>query len=431
MSSIINGVSEFVISLSNNYLIFFFILCINSYIFYYLIRRYVYALIDPVTYLVMSIVVQLSVLIYISIFFISNKNIEIIIYCYLSNILFISSFLLAAKKIKQIDFKLCNNNFFILTKNDHILFIFSFILFVLAKFYIHIKTGIQIDTDEQLSYYRTIPYGGFFIRLIYITNTVIIFYCFIKIIFKGFKKSYVYVFLLLFIFLLDLLSAGKALLLKYLYYFLIIKFIYSIYNGSKMNINNLLYLFLGIMSFVILLIIKNNDIFTSFYNLFYRIIMFGDIYMFVIIGNVLEYLDEYSNGFFVIIKDFLGFFRIYEWDNLPQELGNSIFKIVTNSETVKGPNPLHVFFGYYYFGSIGLLFSIFSGYSLGLIRTKFLTNMTKSFSSLVLFTLIFFAFFSFTIDPSYGIQQIVNIMFIYIPIYIFIWLVSKIIFLRE
>lgn len=427
----INGVSEFIISLYSYYLLFIFIFILNAILFYFLFKEYVYSLIDHLSVLILSLLIQTCVLIYISILF-DNIKVDIILYCYFSNLFFFLGYFLIAKKITNINFELpYYANSFTLTSHDKIMFVVSFFLFIICKLYILILTGIQVGSDEQLSYYRSIPLGGLFIRIINITATVTIVYCLIKIIFEGFNKSKFYSFLLFIIFLFELTSAGKSLLLKYLLYFVLIQFIYSVINDKKFNVR-VFYLFsLAIFSYVIIVMFGENDLLTSFYHLFYRILMYGDIYMFILIGNPLEYIDINSNGFFVMIKDFLGFFRFYDWSELPKEIGNQIYQTLTNSETVKGPNPLHVFFSYIYFGWFGLIFSLISGLLIGISRSRFLKKSSKNFSNLILYILVITTFISFSIDPSYGMQNIVNILFIYIPIYIGTLIIAKIIILKR
>ncbi|MBN2068150.1 MAG: hypothetical protein JW739_00770 [Opitutales bacterium] len=159
----------------------------------------------------------------------------------------------------------------------------------------------------------------------------------------------------------------------------------------------------------------------QFYN---RLAISGDIYVFAYPGNAVDYIPRPGSGVAYLFNDFFGLNKILPNDKVYEPLGKILFEYSSGVYiSAGGANARHNIFGYKCFGVVGgLLFS----FLIGLISSFFRNKLPRLLKANALNGLLFteFSFFAVNIelDPVYIIGQISNVIFIFIPFVLFVYL---------
>jgi hypothetical protein len=188
----------------------------------------------------------------------------------------------------------------------------------------------------------------------------------------------------------------------------------------------------GAMGIIVIELVRANyEKINPLIMLLHRFIQSGDIFMYAYQDNVIELMYR-GNPLVVMFADFLGMLRIMSWDDIPIQLGNQLYSFHVGDALPKGPNPVHNVFGLFYFGYWGsLLFSFFMGYMLSFIRNKMIYLLPKSRIGGVLFVLLTNALLALSVDFTYAIQLLDNILFIGLPVILLAILSAHIIFVIQ
>ena len=182
-----NGASNFVIQVFDDPFTFSFIL-LFSFLFIFLVyKKHVYLLFDWFTILLISICIQITVVLFGTLKI--NSNPILIYYTFFSFLVFFLGFYIFSKKLYYNN-KINLRYHSLVIKNDcKILFMLCFTSYILCRFYLIYNSGINIGSGEKFSYFRSIPLGGLYHRLIYIFRFVILTYLFLKIILNNYRFS--------------------------------------------------------------------------------------------------------------------------------------------------------------------------------------------------------------------------------------------------
>lgn len=150
-----------------------------------------------------------------------------------------------------------------------------------------------------------------------------------------------------------------------------------------------------------------------------RFILSGDVFMAAYPEDALSSI-EWSNPLTVIFSDLLGFLRIVPYDQLPKALGLQLYRYFDDSNLIKGPNPVHNVFGLFYFGYFGsLIYSFLIGIITSAIRNKLILVLPKSKLGGLLFMLISQPMLGICTDISYSFSLMNNLLFVGLPLITF------------
>jgi len=187
--------------------------------------------------------------------------------------------------------------------------------------------------------------------------------------------------------------------------------------------NKYLLLSIGIgISLIILSVQKKQTPLTPLEELAYRLMLSGDVYYMSYTNDVYKVLGG-GNGFIALFQDFLGFFRIYSWDNITEVIGVELTKYHHGGELLWGPNSRHNVFGLIYFDYYGaIIFSLFLGILVGFVRNKLLSFQYNNIFMFLLYSLLYIKIVIMETDPMLAFSYLTNVLFVF-PFLFFLFLV--------
>lgn len=142
----------------------------------------------------------------------------------------------------------------------------------------------------------------------------------------------------------------------------------------------------------------------------YRVVSYGDIYIFAYPEETLESLAG-GNPLVAMFGGFLSTFRLFPQDLLHTNLGIQLVGIVfPNLDVVAGPNPQHPVFGYHYFGPFSVVFSFVLGLLTMTLHTRFYFRRCGTFVAALVAFLLFFALGTVSVDFDYSMSKLANMV---------------------
>lgn len=158
----------------------------------------------------------------------------------------------------------------------------------------------------------------------------------------------------------------------------------------------------------VLAVQQEGDVAQAGLGLLYRIVSYGDIYIFAYPEATIEGLRG-DNPLVGMFGGILSTFRLFPAELLHANLGIQFTGLVfPDLDLIVGPNPQHPVFGYHYFGPLGFLFSFLVGLVTMMLHTRFYFRPHHTFlSGLVLFQL-FFGLVGLSIDFDYAMGRLAN-----------------------
>ncbi|PKH20174.1 hypothetical protein CIG19_18655 [Enterobacterales bacterium CwR94] len=304
----------------------------------------------------------------------------------------------------------------------------SIILFVLCQSLVYYTSGIPLLMTSRMEIFS--GGGGFGIvsRIIQVTQMITIVVAFYRLLFikKGFLYKLLDSLVIIFGLFVAVLSGSKSAILFMIFsisYVAIFSHRFDVSPKIFRRINRIsfLLLFLGIIGGIITIVFQtgNSNIEKALTVLAMRFINTGDVYFMAYPNGQIENM-EHGNFFLALFKDFFGAFRIIDWDKLPVNLGLQIFWSIYNTDMISGPNPRHNVFGLFYLGPVLSVFYSFSvAYFISYIRNKVLLKTSPDFMGLILYVLLASSTIYMEQDMTYAIGQLISISIVYIPLYMF------------
>jgi len=141
---------------------------------------------------------------------------------------------------------------------------------------------------------------------------------------------------------------------------------------------------------------ENVDLGAALVRLAYRMVAFGDIYIYAYPDATIESLKG-DNPLIGLFGGFLSTFRLFPYEQTYTNFGYQFTLLMfPDIDYIAGPNPRHPVFGYHFFGSLAFVFSFF----LGLLTQKVHRNLYFPVQRTYLQTLIAFAVFTALVSVS-------------------------------
>ncbi len=153
--------------------------------------------------------------------------------------------------------------------------------------------------------------------------------------------------------------------------------------------------------------------------LVYRLITYGDIYVFAYPGGAIESLTG-GNPFIGLFGGILSTFRLLPQELVYPNLGYQ-FALMTFPELdiVVGPNPRHPVFGYHYFGSFAGVFSFLLGAATALAQRALYARRRTEFLGVLVAFLVYTALNAISVDFEYALTRLASatiaLVFVMVP----------------
>lgn len=203
--------------------------------------------------------------------------------------------------------------------------------------------------------------------------------------------KFICVILLIVLIFLSVLSGSKGALIGFA------SIVYLFYSANYMNKHNIfpklltmknviIISFLAFSALVAIYVnpasgsvfsdLTSSKLMLTFYGFFYRLINYGDIYIFALVDNTIDALPA-SGGLASLFSGVLATFRIILPEDIPVHLGYGLaMETIPGMDYVSGPNANFNVFGLHYFGvAFGMLFSFLIGLFMGWFRRILLTSV--------------------------------------------------------
>lgn len=404
-------------------IIFFFFLFILIGIFYLIIfKKYIYSIFDPLVLWLIGLIFATTDIFFM--YFVKMIRSYYLIHYILTQSAMILGFLIfkPINKSKIIQVKSISQNLSF-NQLDHFIYIFSSIIFITTQLYVYKIAGIPLFMESRLGTFSGGSGFGIFSRFLDISSMVTIYYL-IGIFFddRKNKRNSLYDILCLGFYLVTLfLSGSKSGVLRIVHSI----FFYQLLQYKKGHINNKLkksqkfFFVLAILGALLTIAVSlGND--GSLYNLWIRLslrfVKNGDGFMLAYPNDVLFKMSN-ANPFLVIFKDFLGLFRIFRWDQLPQALGIELYRYYHDTEVLMGPNPRHNMFGLLYFGYFtSVFYSFFIGFLISYIRNFLYKKVKLNYIGELFYFILATLITGINMDIALTLLKINNLLVVFIPL---------------
>lgn len=422
--------SEFWLNYASNLDYAFLSLLISAMVYFIFFRKYIYSILDPLALHILMSVCASSVVI-----FLFQTNLIQSFYFYnfiLTQLFFIFGFIL----VKPLSIRtLMKDNrkqdlfYGLSAKYLFILAIFLYYISILFTYYIN---GIPLFMESRLDTFSGGSGFGIFGRIIPVTMVIITSISFYNIFFIK-KKTYMLEKVVISSVIINsLLSGSKSqLLVVFFILFFVLLFNMRTFNNRLYSIYSKFlkykwYLMIG--SVIAVLIIINIQASTRFGSdntmnplmiLIMRLINSGDIFYLAYPDGFINHAAT-ANPIEALFSPILGTFRLISWQDLPDSIGLQLHQLLYKTDLIEGPNTRHNVFGLFYLGPyMSILFSFVLGYLTSYFRNKFYFKVSKSVNGMIIYILISLNILSFEIDPVMTISNLLSIVIVLIPLYVF------------
>jgi hypothetical protein len=164
----------------------------------------------------------------------------------------------------------------------------------------------------------------------------------------------------------------------------------------------------SLFAIAVLTLQQDGNVVLAGVGLLYRIVSYGDIYIFAYPDATIESLSG-SNPLVGMFGGFLSTFRLFPQELLHTSLGYQFTLLVfPDLDLFVGPNPQHPVFGYHYFGLFGFVFSFVLGLLTMAVHTRFYFRRHSSFLVGLVSFMAYFALFSVSMDFDYSMFKLAN-----------------------
>jgi len=221
------------------------------------------------------------------------------------------------------------------------------------------------------------------------------------------------------------LSGSKGALLSFGQYVLSILFVYGSLRqrsdrfwGGRMG--KVLVVAATLFALAVLATQQEGDLGTAAVALIYRIVSYGDVYIFAYPDATIEGLKG-SNALVGMFGRFLSTFRLLPQELLHTNIGYQLVGIIfPDLDLVVGPNPQHAVFGYHYFGAFGFVFSFVLGVVMIAVHSNFYFCRHRTFVTGLWAFLLYFSLISISSDFEYAVSRLastlIGLVVVFVPV---------------
>lgn len=162
---------------------------------------------------------------------------------------------------------------------------------------------------------------------------------------------------------------------------------------------------------LVLVVQQDVDLVTAATALAYRLVSFGDIYIYAYPDATIEQLRG-DNAFVGLFGGVLSTFRLFPVDQIHTNIGYQ-FSLLTfpDLDYITGGNPRHPVFGYHYFGHLAFIFSFVLGGLTSRMQYVLYFSAQRDFLHTLLAYLMYATLVSISVDFDYSLSRLAN-MFI-------------------
>lgn len=155
---------------------------------------------------------------------------------------------------------------------------------------------------------------------------------------------------------------------------------------------------------------QDGDIAAAALALGYRIVSYGDVYIYAYPGATMDLLQG-DNPLIGIFGGFLSTFRLMPVDWLYPAMGGQFTSIVfPELNQVSGPNPQHPVFGFHYFGPLGFVYSFLLGMLTTAAQTRLYFHRHGNYLGALVAFMTYFAVVSVGVDVEYALSNLANMV---------------------
>ncbi len=398
--------------------------------YFFIFKRVVTTIIDPLLLpLIYSAIGTTTVLL----LFLNNTitNICFTSYCF-TQLAFFAGFFTLSRKTVQPEYTVSDiSPSFV--RQIKLAFVYFSIILILTQLFVYAQRGIPLFQFSRLDTFVGGSGFGVYSRFIDISNIAIIYLYFVLFFYKkSLYFTWFYHLVLLLVLLFLFLSGSKTALLVIPYVLFTFLRLHKnnqliMQNSFVLNLRKRMIYILSFATVLVLIVIKvQSDITDSlanpFIGLLLRLVHSGDTFWYAYPWNMYAKIDG-SHPFLALFNDTMGFFRIYNWSDLPESLGFVLIKLQHTLDGNYGPNARQNVFGLVYFKFYGsIIFSFLLGLGLSFIRNVLPRFCNKNFIVGIFFTILFINAPSLEVDPVLALAYFNNAFLIY-PLLILVFLV--------
>jgi hypothetical protein len=316
-----------------------------------------------------------------------------------------------------------------------VLFFWSSSLHMFLQLLTYAVVGLPIMMDSRVLTYA----GGSGFGLVGRMNevmggvgTVLVLYRLFYCNFRGFARAYNYFYLVMILFFL-IVSGNKTNIVYLVYYLFLVQLcmkklspaiVINKVNKQVSRTQAILFITSIPLIFLVISIQFSNmagstDGMDAGAILLFRTLSFGDIFYMALPYDVIERMNDKSASM-LLLKDFLGLFRLGDPANFPMDLGLEVadYHSVKESSVSTGPNPRYNYFAMLYFGIWGqIVFCFLLGLITSFIRNGFYRLMPNRMLWCIVYVLLNFNVIYIFQDQAYFVAHSGNILF-FLPVLI-------------
>lgn len=410
----------------------YIMLLIGAFIVYFLVfRKTVKSIIDPLLLpLVYTAIGSVTVLL---LFITGNMSAYAFISYWLTQVAFYGAFFLLNRRWGTREKYAVTELSPQFVRQTKLAFIYFSAILVFVQLLVYAQRGIPLLQYSRLDTFVGGSGFGIYSRFIDVSNIAVIYLYFVLFFYrKSIYFTWFYHFMLFLVLIFLFLSGSKTALL--VIPFVLFAFLRLHQDNTTIMQHpftlklrkRLMYIFAGALALVFVTIKVQSDVTdvleNPFLGLVLRLVHSGDTFWYAYPWNGYAKIDS-SKPLLALFNDFFGFFRIYDWSQMPESLGFALFRLQHGFVAGFGPNPRHNVFGLVYFGYYGsVVFSFILGLVFSFIRNVLQTFSASNFVSAIFFVILFINAHMLEADPVLTLAYFNNAFFIY-PLLIGLFLV--------
>jgi hypothetical protein len=211
------------------------------------------------------------------------------------------------------------------------------------------------------------------------------------------------------------LSGSKGALMTFVQHALSLLFIYGNLRNSPGRfwggaVGKSLIVVASFFAIAVLMIQRSSDLETAALGLLFRVISFGDVYIYAYHDATIEQLKG-DNPLIGLFGGLLSTFRLFPVELVHANIGYQFALLIfPDLDVYGGPNPQHAVFGYHYFGHLAFIFSFALGILTSLSQSLFYRKQHTTFLGGLVAFMLYFAVVSISVDFDYTLSKMASML---------------------